>query len=1264
MNIKFNKFTGVKPVSKTLRNALIPTEFTMVNLERNGIISADELRAEKRQELKKIMDDYYRDLIERTLAENHSINWHILFELMKSKMHGDEKDTAKKLENEQKSKREEIHRLFAEQEEFGKIFSAKLVSDILPGFVASYAMYNDEDRTEKAEVVKLFNKFMSSFTEFFENRKNVFSKENISTSLCHRIVNDNALIFLNNMDSYKRIMENFKSESELVSKGLETMLGEWKISQIYSEDFFGMTMTQSGIEFYNDICGELNLVLNLYCQKSKKNSARFKMKRLHKQILCTGKSSFEISYKYDNDKDVYTSVNGFIKNIKNNNIIERLLKLGTETEQYDLNKIYISSQSYETVSIAIGGTWETIRNCLTSWYDDNIKGSGKAKENKIKAVVKADKYQSIARVDYLTETYNASGTDLQKAESYLSHIVQIIGDYEPEELYFDQSIHLIENGDKISEIKKILDIYIDVVHWIKTFEISESVEKEPEFYYELDDIYDKILDAVPLYNKVRNYVTQKPYNQEKFKLNFDSPTLANGWSKSKERDNNAIILSRDGKYYLGVFNVRNKPDKEILEGHSKPKNETDYAKMVYNLLPGASKMLPKVFLSKKGIDNFKPTDYILEGYIKKKHIKSSETFDIKYCRDLIDYFKNSISRHPEWKNFGFNFTETSKYNDISEFYKEVEKQGYKIEWTYITEEDINKLDEAGQIYLFQIFNKDFAVGSKGTPNLHTLYLKNLFSKENLDNVVLKLNGEAELFFRRSSIKTPVIHKKGSILVNRCYVDADDGKRKPIPEKEYMEIYNYCNGKRDTELSESARKYYNISQRYEATMDIVKDYRYSVDKLFIHLPITINFKATENKNVNDMVLEYIAKSDDIHIIGIDRGERNLIYVSVIDMHGHIVMQKSYNVVNEYDYKTKLKECEQGRDAARKNWKEIGKIKELKEGYLSMVIHEITQLIIEYNAIVMMEDLNFGFKRGRFKVERQVYQKFENMLINKLNYLVDKHKAVDEPGGLLNGYQLTYIPDRMSELGRQCGIIFYVPAAYTSKIDPTTGFFNAFRFNLLTSAESRRDFLNRFKCIKYNGSMNMFEFDFDYNDFITHNTTIARTQWKVFTNGGRIKNIISKSGWNGTKKIDDITALMKEIFDSRKIDFSDGGNLLPEILAYEGADKDKFIVELLDIFKLTVQLRNSMPDGSDIEYDRIISPVINENNTFYDSDMYTEPNSPLPIDADANGAYCIALKGLYEVNQIKENWKEGETFPKSVLKLNNANWFDFVQNKRYE
>ena len=89
-------------------------------------------------------------------------------------------------------------------------------------------------------------------------------------------------------------------------------------------------------------------------------------------------------------------------------------------------------------------------------------------------------------------------------------------------------------------------------------------------------------------------------------------------------------------------------------------------------------------------------------------------------------------------------------------------------------------------------------------------------------------------------------------------------------------------------------------------------------------------------------------------------------------------------------------EKTREYARKNWKSIGNIKELKEGYISGVVHEIAMLMVEYNAIIAMEDLNYGFKRGRFKVERQVYQKFESMLINKLNYFASKGKSVDEPG----------------------------------------------------------------------------------------------------------------------------------------------------------------------------------------------------------------------------------------------------------------------------
>ena len=76
------------------------------------------------------------------------------------------------------------------------------------------------------------------------------------------------------------------------------------------------------------------------------------------------------------------------------------------------------------------------------------------------------------------------------------------------------------------------------------------------------------------------------------------------------------------------------------------------------------------------------------------------------------------------------------------------------------------MNEKGQLYLFQIYNKDFSDKSTGTKNLHTMYFENLFSEENLKNIVLKLDGNAEVFFRKSSIKQPIIHKKGSIFVKK------------------------------------------------------------------------------------------------------------------------------------------------------------------------------------------------------------------------------------------------------------------------------------------------------------------------------------------------------------------------------------------------------------------------------------------------------------------------------------------------------------------
>lgn len=313
---------------------------------------------------------------------------------------------------------------------------------------------------------------------------------------------------------------------------------------------------------------------------------------------------------------------------------------------------------------------------------------------------------------------------------------------------------------------------------------------------------------------------------------------------------------------------------------------------------------------------------------------------------MIDYFKQSISKHEDWGKFGFNFSDTSTYEDLSGFYREVEQQGYKLSFARVSVSYISQLVEEGKMYLFQIYNKDFSEYSKGTPNMHTLYWKALFDERNLADVVYKLNGQAEMFYRKKSIEnTHPTHPATHPILNK---------------------------NKDNKKKESLFEY-----------DLIKDRRYTVDKFMFHVPITMNFKSVGSENINQGVKEYLHHADDMHIIGIDRGERHLLYLVVIDLQGNIKEQYSLNeIVNEYNgntyhtnYHDLLDAREDERLKARQSWQTIENIKELKEGYLSQVIHKITQLMVKYHAIVVLEDLNMGFMRGRQKVEKQVYQKFE-------------------------------------------------------------------------------------------------------------------------------------------------------------------------------------------------------------------------------------------------------------------------------------------------
>lgn len=1292
--------------SITLRNKLIPIGKTADNLKQ--FLEKDQERADAYPEIKKLIDEIHRGFIEDTLT-NFLFVWQPLFddfELYQNEKDKSKKATKKKdLEKFQSGARKKIVEAFKKHPDYDKLFKDGLFKELLPALIQNSS---DSEISNKEEALKVFDRFSTYFVDFHENRKNMYSEEEKSTAISYRIVNENFPKFYANVKLYNYLKENFPEIISDTEESLNNHLNRKKLDDIFNVEAFNDVLAQSGIDFYNTVIGGistetekvqgLNEKINLARQQvisqisflknqnasentekikaleKKANELKKKMVVLFKQILSDRGTSSFIPVGFNNNDEVYSSVKSFNDKFVNLSVSETK-ELFKQVAEFNCSEIYVSAKSLTNFSQNIFGSWSILIEGLFLLEKDKAKKAlSENQEEKInKEIAKKDyslndlqvAYERYCNehnfpveknckdyfdiVDYRTEDET---TDKKKV-SILSAITESYS-----KIDFENIHDLQQEKEAATPIKTYLDEVQNLYHHLKLVDYRGEEQKDSSFYSKLDEIITQLSEIIPLYNKVRNFVTKKPGEMKKIKLNFDCPTLANGWDENKESSNDAIILRKDGKYYLGIFNPNNKPKFSKNENNS----ESFYEKMVYKLLPGPNKMLPKVFFSTKGQETFLPPKDLLLGYNAGKH-KKGDSFDKEFMYKLIDWFKDAINRHEDWKKFNFVFSPTKSYEDMSGFYREVELQGYKVSFQKITDTEIDSFVNDGKLFLFQIYNKDFASKTSGKKNLHTLYWENIFSEENLKDVCLKLNGEAELFWRKPSLNKEkvTVHKKGSILVNRT---TSDGKS--IPEDIYQEIYQFKNKMIDN-LSENAKSLLDsgVVVCKEATHDITKDNRFTEDTYLFHCPITMNFKAPDksNKEFNNHVLEVLSGNPDVKIIGLDRGERHLIYLSLINQKGEIELQKTLNLVDQVrndktvkvNYQEKLVHKEGDRDRARKNWQTIGNIKELKEGYLSNVVHEIAKMMVEHNAIVVMEDLNFGFKRGRFAVERQIYQKFENMLIEKLNYLVFKDKKVTEPGGVLNAYQLTNKSANVSDVYRQCGWLFYIPAAYTSKIDPKTGFANLFITKGLTNVEKKKEFFEKFDSIRYDSKEDCFVFGFNYEK-ICDNADFKK-KWEVYTKGERLV-------YNKADRMNisiNPTEQLKNIFDEFNVNWNNEDNFIDSVQTIQAEKSNaKFFDTLLRMFNATLQMRNSKTNSSASEDDYLISPVKADDGTFFDSreELKNDKNAKLPIDSDANGAYHIALKGLYLLeNDFNRNDKG------VIQNITNADWFKFIQEKGY-
>ncbi len=771
-------------------------------------------------------------------------------------------------------------------------------------------------------------------------------------------------------------------------------------------------------------------------------------------------------------------------------------------------------------------------------------------------------------------------------------------------------------------IKNFADSVLRIYQMAKYFSLEKKGVWNEE--YELDSFYSEPEqgylafhenareEIIKAYDALRNYLTKKPYSEEKWKLNFDNSKLLEGWPDSPEGNTQycSYLFRKGGRFFLGVTNYSRIFDKAKFPEAYKTDSEC-YEKMVY-----------------KQVDAKTLYGSVYKGLFGSKY---SDDQDILNDEELIDRLKKVLETRavffPELQKI-LDKVIDREYKDAKSLARDISKGSfYTVSFVPISslylEQGIYNLkenDAAKKLYLFEIHNKDWnlkdGVRKDGAKNLHTLYFESLFSEENAEaDFPMKLNGQAELFYRPATATDKLGFKQNADGSN---MTGKDGRK------------------------------------------VVSRKRYSEDKILFHVPMTMNRGKGIRFRFNEEINDLLAGNPDMNIIGVDRGEKHLAYYSVITQKGEVVESGSLNTVNGIDYAGKLDERAKGREQARKDWQAVEGIKDLKNGYVSQVVRKLADLAIEHNAIIVLEDLNMRFKQIRGGIEKSAYQQLEKALIDKLSFLVEKGETDPESAGsLLRAYQLVAPFESFQKMGKQTGIVFYTQASYTSKIDPATGW----RPNLYlkyTSAKKAKEDIAKFGSIMLNEGR--FDVSYDLKKFVSGDTRDIvfpnRTDWTVSSSVERYRwNRKLNVGKGGYDHYADLTVNFRELFESVDIDLN--GDILNRIADINPEGNERFFREFVFLVNLMFQIRNTDPDTTDSDKsDFILSPVA----PFFDSRSPEKFGAKLPKNGDDNGAYNIARKGIVILDKISEYKRTNGTCEGlgwGGLYISHAEWDNFAR-----
>ncbi len=1120
-----------------------------------------------------------------------------------------------------------------------------------------------------------FKGFFTYFGGFNQNRENYYEtgKEAV-TAVATRIVDENLPRFTDNVLVFESRRDQYLGAYAFLQKIGRTLQNrEGKALRpihetIFNWSHFGSCLSQQQIEQYNEEIGNTNFVVNLYNQ-ARNGEHGFKrlptFKTLYKQIGCGKKDPlfFALTHEQKSEAEGARKQDGGKKFFSVEEIVGLAMDAGKKyfersnggeidslpefveylTKRPDYSGFYWSKAALNTIS----------NKYFANWYD--LKGrfkrakvfkKGDEEDVRVPEVIELQEFfevldetpdwkASLFKQGLLEEksgTEKIIGSSKSPHEALLgmttadmmdcaTRFVDGVGEVTRiTQEYFSLPDSSSAKEEKRKRWKEAIKVWMDyalaINRMLKYFKVRESKVKGTPIDTPLSQTLDTLLygkdDEVEWfkwYDALRNFLTKKPQDdakENKLKLNFENGSLLGGWSDGQEKNKAAVLLRKDGLYYLGIlkkksiFNTENE-NNEIYKNITFASGRLILANLKFQTLAG------KGFLGEFGM---------AYGDMGKRDPQGAVLCLQKIIRERY------VSKYPLLRRIAL-----SEYTDKKKFDKDIQKalsESYVCEFKDIDWRKVEAYTETGDMYLFQIFCKDFASGRSGKKDHQTVYWESLFK----DASPHQLNGGGEVFYRKQALKENRV-KKG----------------------------------------------------YEEKPWIIEQKRFTEKdgKFAFHCPIKLNYKSVAQSKpeyafpfVNKYVNEYLSHHPSICFLGIDRGEKHLAYYSLVDAQGRILAQDTLNVpftdkngnprmvkakkrfldrdgkeqeveVECRDYNDLLEARAGDRDYARKNWQTIGTIKELKEGYISQVVHNIAKLAVfetDKPTFIVLEDLSTGFMRGRQKIEKSVYKKLEVALMKKLGFLVDKSKdgKYGEIGSVTNALQLTPRVNNYEELkgkGKQAGVMLFVRPNYTSQTDPVTGWRKKIYISEGSEEDIRKKIVENFTDIYFDGK----DYVFVYTDSDTGK------KWQMYSgkDGKGLDRFYRQHGNKG--EWISMRQNLVEMLDGLFTRFDKNSSVLEQIKAGIGLTKIsehtaweslRFAINLIQ------QIRNTGETMNERDADFILSPVRDESRNHFDSRMYWDKKHngeqvTLAVSGDANGAYNIARKGILLNEHIQRDLK---------------------------